>query len=884
MDNNPSIFIDIETLHSVANICTKFLYSKYIYDLEYKSGRIPTNSRTNLNDDHNELLVFLKNFILNIGFDFMNTAIGINISMALIRHMFVILHHFHETVPLRFDMNNNSTGMFETKNDLVVNLSQHTLTQSQYKVLSRGLKFCPNPGEPDVSLYQDDLDHFHLRLKRYLHFLKPKRNEGQDQDLTLNLSDSSTLTYTNDNLLSIDPFKHQKFKNPSAWQPPPILSLENFISRNNNDLANCNKPKSGRDNISSQERVAMRELARNPHLIIKQADKGGAVVLQDRDNYVKEGLRQLSDPNFYEQQTIDLTTSHHREIVQILDDMLNSEQIDKNCHEYLSDSNVRTAEFYMLPKIHKNPTNPPGRPIVSGNGCPTEQISKFIDHFLQPCVKNIRSYIKDTTDFLLMLDSVGPLPQGCILVTLDVASLYTNIPNLEGCQATLESLTNYRPVYAKPANHYLIALLKKVLTCNNFDFNGKHYLQVGGTAMGTKVAPAYANTFMGWFEENHVYTYHTQPLLWKRFIDDIFVIWPYSQGQLDEFVTYLNSRMPSIKFEAETSTTHVHFLDVTVQIQGDRVETTLYTKPTDSHNYINYESCHPRSCKQGIPYGQFLRLRRICSKDLDFINQSKQLAFYFHKADYPSELLQLSFERAYLQDRKTLLVNQDKDNDKRSHENSLFLITTYHPTFNEVNRVVSSNMDLLDKSSSTRPALQAKLIRGYRRCKNLRDILVRAKLKPLPDPNILPTRTDNTCRRAHCAYCTKLDRTGRINAVATKRNYTTRTKVSCLCTNLIYAIVCRKCGKTYIGQTKRRFMDRMMEHFRNVRQNCQTHIVSRHYTRPDHEGISDMILYILEFIPAHPNSATAATMRIRAEKKWIFRLRTQVPAGLNIHD
>ena len=76
------------------------------------------------------------------------------------------------------------------------------------------------------------------------------------------------------------------------------------------------------------------------------------------------------------------TTSHHREIVQILDDMLNSEQIDKNCHEYLSDSNVRTAEFYMLPKIHKNPTNPPGRPIVSGNGCPTERISKCIDHFL----------------------------------------------------------------------------------------------------------------------------------------------------------------------------------------------------------------------------------------------------------------------------------------------------------------------------------------------------------------------------------------------------------------------------------------------------------------------------------------------------------------------
>ena len=71
--------------------------------------------------------------------------------------------------------------------------------------------------------------------------------------------------------------------------------------------------------------------------------------------------------------------------------------------------------------------------------------------------------------------------------------------------------------------------------------------------MGTKVAPAYANTFMGWYEEKHVYTYHKQPLIWKMFIDDIFAIWQYDYAELETFVEYLNSRMPSIKFEADTS-------------------------------------------------------------------------------------------------------------------------------------------------------------------------------------------------------------------------------------------------------------------------------------------------------------------------------------------
>ena len=167
-----------------------------------------------------------------------------------------------------------------------------------------------------------------------------------------------------------------------------------------------------------------------------------------------------------------------------------------------------------------------------------------------------------------------------------------------------------------------------------------------------------------------------------------------------------------------------------------------------------------------------------------------------------------------------------------------------------------------------------------------RDIWVQAKLKPIADSNnSTPRRPDKTCKRSHCTYCSKLDRTRHINLVATKRRYTTRTEILVqMLEHHIYAIVCRIFGKTYIGQTQHQFMNRMMEHFRNVRQNCQTDIVSRHYTRPDHDRISDMILYILEFIPPHHNSAIEAKRRNKAEINWIFPMRTPVPSGLNIHD
>ena len=116
----------------------------------------------------------------------------------------------------------------------------------------------------------------------------------------------------------------------------------------------------------------------------------------------------------------------------------------------------------------------------------------------------------------------------------------------------------------------------------------------------------------------------------------------------------------------------------------------------------------------------------------------------------------------------------------------------------------------------------------------------------------------------------------------TGRRYRTSTYIACNCTNLLYAIRCLTCGKVYVGQTKRRLMDPLMEHFRNIRQRCDTHIVGRHYNTQDHTGIWDLTVHILEFIPAHPDSSSASALRDSAERKWIYRLRSLVPTGLNV--
>ena len=186
-----------------------------------------------------------------------------------------------------------------------------------------------------------------------------------------------------------------------------------------------------------------------------------------------------------------------------------------------SSSHHCRQELYLLRKVHK-PGNP-GRPIVSSCEAPTEKISQFLDYHLRPYEETLPSYLKDTTDFLLKLQSLRSIPDNTLLVTLDVSSLYTNIPHSEGIEACREAL-NSRDIQQPPTED-LTELINQILTMNNIVLGDQHYLQVHGTAMGTRMAPFYANIFMGNLEENLLADTNKKPDVWWRHIDDVFALW-----------------------------------------------------------------------------------------------------------------------------------------------------------------------------------------------------------------------------------------------------------------------------------------------------------------------------------------------------------------------
>ena len=155
--------------------------------------------------------------------------------------------------------------------------------------------------------------------------------------------------------------------------------------------------------------------------------------------------------------------------------------------------------FYTLTtKIHK-PT-PVGRPIISGCDGPTERISAFVDHLIQPIAQKQASYLKDTTDFLNFIEKTK-LPKSTILASMDVTSLYTKIPQEKGITTVSEAYKEFSQEHPPIPTRNLSEMLSLILQENSFQFSGKEYLQTHGTAMGTKMAVAFTNIFMAKIEK-----------------------------------------------------------------------------------------------------------------------------------------------------------------------------------------------------------------------------------------------------------------------------------------------------------------------------------------------------------------------------------------------
>ena len=258
--------------------------------------------------------------------------------------------------------------------------------------------------------------------------------------------------------------------------------VESIIEKFQKDLSKL-KPNTNRnnDNLTKPERQALDQLKLREDIIIMSADKGGAVVTMDIIE-VKEGNRQLNNTNYYVELSYDPTKQHEEIINETIKTFTKEKLLPEQLGKNLLQNNTKTPNMDFLPKIHK--TNNPGRPIVSSIGSPTAKISYFVDIHFEKIVNEIKSHIKDTTDFINKIETITDLPENTILVTMDVKSLFTNIPYTEGINAVAKALENQTDL--KIPTRVIIKFLHLTLTLNNFSFNGRNILQKKRSSLGSK--------------------------------------------------------------------------------------------------------------------------------------------------------------------------------------------------------------------------------------------------------------------------------------------------------------------------------------------------------------------------------------------------------------
>ena len=249
------------------------------------------------------------------------------------------------------------------------------------------------------------------------------------------------------------------------------------------------------------------------------------------------------------------------------------------------------------------------------------------------------------------------------------------------------------------------------------------------------------------------------------------------------------------------SYTQIGFLDTTVKFGENRaLITTLYNKPTDTHLYLEHSSAHPNSILTKGPYGQYIRLRRICSLDHDFELNAKKLTAYYLKRGYPFKSLKKHYHRARKYSQDELLTNPP------------------------IGSLVRNNWNIIQNTEELTQIFKDKPLVGYRRLPNLKDMLTSSSINypPVPKPLGTPPVHVPACTRlGKCTYCPKIKKVEQITSFHSKRIFKCQAlplkhKITCELSNVIYMINCNQCGLQYTGETKRPIRNRMYEHYSSV--------------------------------------------------------------------
>ena len=336
--------------------------------------------------------------------------------------------------------------------------------------------------------------------------------------------------------------------------------------------------------------------------------------------------------------------------------------------------------------------------------------------------------------------------------------------------------------------------------------------------MGKTYTPSYANILMAEWERHIFQKLKLKPLIYKIYLDDIFMVWTHSIEALQEFLAIVNTDNPCITLTAEHSSTQINFFDITLFIDPKKptsIQTKIYHKPTDTMQLLHRQSFHPPATFSGLVKSQIIRFHWLSSKHSDFIQSWRELSSVLTTGRYN--------KRQFKQIFTTTL--QELQTPKRPK---------YDKSLNPGNHPILRNISIY---------------------------------KPKATP----------CGQPRCAACPYLTPTDYYTSSVMKQSFPIFTQMSSDTRGIVYLFTCDIFSIQYVGMTKNELRHRFWNHRHAIKTQSMeaipTHMNS--HTYPDAYTITPNF-----HTPLVPNDSHLQNLR-QMESYFINTLRTTQPQGLN---
>ena len=676
-----------------------------------------------------------------------------------------------------------------------------------------GLNFCPTP-QVNITELKRDLKEFERKLR-----LKEMFHDSPNSDDSL-------------------------VKNASIFCPEKGSNKELDLYCEKIDQLELEENRNVKNNLSKKQIKALTDLKNNKNLVIKEADKGSAVVIMDKTYYIQKIQEMLDDQNYYK--PIESNKDNH--IIATIKKLCKKYEnnLTKNEKKYLTEFDHKTSNFYGLPKIHKStlikeaintqkseyieiksPTDLKFRPIVAGTSSPTQHLSNLIDILLQKFITKMESYVRDDIDFLNHIPS--QVEPHTTLSTFDITSLYSNIPNELGTEAIYYWLNQY-PELLHPRfdPEFVLEGIKIILENNTFNFNSQNYIQILGTAMGSIFAPSYATLTLGFLEiklHQKIESIYGNQIkaefieLWKRYLDDCFIFWKQSWGDIKDLHEILQTLHPQIKFTLDSSQEKIPFLDILISINHNGTITTdIYRKITDTQQYLHFKSHHPKSCLTSIPYSL---ARRICTIVVDSnlrVLRLQELEVALGDRGYPISVIKKGIELAI-----KIPISELRSPKKDNKEDTIAFVSTFNKRNPELFTHLKQYTHILKRNEKMKNILDStKLIKSKRQNKNLKKLLTSSRVEETLSLGSFK------CNKNRCNLCNIIIEGSSYLFKHSNEHFFIRSKLNCQSRNVIYILECDSCSECYLGATNC-MNERLYNHRRDINnEEYRTFNVSRH--------------------------------------------------------